>query len=233
MAIIYFTNDMCDFVKNQVNELKENPIGFVDYSDWDKDNIFNFMVDYLGENEHQNKKELGSIISSMDRDAAGDDERFYEVLEIFCKDKKAFDALLDEYREILWTDDYIFPRHLEGDREYANEMLKEDGFTGKDEKYIIFGRNMGWQHRNGVKETNIYSLEDLEHAVAGDYDYTISVERESWEAPWLRCQVSSHDAPTGETYYCVPVKWLDKALEDTCIKSLYEEMKHLLEEDRE
>ena len=233
MAFTYFTNDQSTFVHDEVEQFKESPIGFVDDSQWDKDNIFDFMVDYLRENDHENEKEVKAILSSMDMTEAGSDDNFYDFLEAFCKDRKAFDAMLNEYADILWTDDYIFPMHLEWDREYADDLLKEDGFIGKNEKYIILGSNMGWRHREGMKESTINSMEDLERAVTGDYDYTITVERESMETPWITCHVSSHDAPMGETYYCVPVKWLDKALLNDSIKEMYDSMKHLLDDEME
>ena len=229
----YFTNDQCLFVDDRMNAFRENPVDEVDYTSWDKDNIFDCMVDYLREHAHSHMEEVKAILSSMDILKAGEDDNFYDFLSAFCKDEKALDSLVAAYEDLLWTDDFLFYDFLDDERCNGNDMLKSDGFLGKDEKYIILGTNMGWRHRDGVKEVTISSLEDLERAVTGNYDYTISMERETENASWITCHVSSHDAPMGESYYCVPVKWLDKALEDETIKEMYDNMKHLLEDELE
>ena len=222
---VYYSSDTCDIVSGYVDDFRNEPTVVLDDTAWCKEDILDFIIQDLRNHKHTYKAECKRILSQTDIIELEEDSHFDDLVDMYAKDKDAFERLINYYEGLLYGDVNFLEDYLEFDRISANDMLKVDGFIGNHEGYIILGANMGWRHLKGVKELVIDSIEELEQAVTGDYKHTIRVERDTEETPWITCHVYSHDAPTGETYYCIPFKWLDEALKDESIKALYDEFK--------
>ena len=222
---VYYSSDTCDIVAGYVDDFRKSPSVVLNDTAWLKNDILDFMIQDLREHKHAYKVQCKKILSKVDIIDGEDEEALDDLIEMFSKDESSFERLVSYYEGLLLGDTNFLEDYLDFDRINANDMLKVDGFIGNHEGYIILGANMGWRHLKGVKELVVDSIEELEQAVTGDYEHTIRVERDTEETPWITCHVYSHDAPTGEVYYCIPYKWLDEALKDESIKSLYDSFK--------
>lgn len=224
--IIYFDNDVCNFVDEEMVRFKEDPLEWYLNSGTNLTGIVFDLMNYLKKNTLENKeldKSARTIISSMDTwlDFETDVElnKFAKLIKIISKDNKCFEMLCKNYEDELYRNyDYINDE-MRFNRNIATEELDQAGF--KPGKYIILGFNMGWRKRNGYKIVSITNVEDIENAVTGNYDYTIEISRPNKSAAYIEAKVATHDS-LGENYIIIPVKRLKEALTDMTVKEEYE-----------
>ena len=237
--INYFTNDTSDIIKEKVGVLEGGDTTCIDYNEWDKDDVFESMVKFFKKHSLKNKESnetarnlLHSIHADIEIESPENIDAFEDILDLMLADEKALKFLLKEYEDYLYNHGEIISDEIEFHREMANELLKEDGFTGNKERYIIFGYGMGWRNLDGYGGAIINSLEDMEESITKAYDYTIEVYRLVGK-PYLSATVYHHDAPTGESYILLPVSRLNEALKDKDFKASYDIYKDIIDADLE
>lgn len=232
--VTYFSNDTYDIVQSEAEYAIENPMDAIYFGLMDADEFLQFITDYVKKNHHKNEEKVKELVKDIDVFDSSDVEAKIEpLIDEFYKDEKAVEALKEEFIEALYRDYERIDFIVEDRREMADEDLKEDGFLGDDEKYIIIGTGVGWLQKNVYFMATVNSEADLERAITGNYDYTIHITREDKDTPWLHASVYHHDAPTGESFTCIPVKWLNKALEDEDVQKLVAKYDAYIEADLE
>ena len=235
-ATHYFDNDIVDMIQDEVNNAIGCPMEALQFSYMDSEEMYDFIRDYVKKYGHEQeeavKQALRNIDPFEDMDINESYDKWDALMDAFYKDEKAVDELAERFSDILYKDEFYVQDQLENARDNANYRLEEDGFIGNNEPYIILGIGMGWRSRTGYKMKKLNSLEDMENAITGNYDYTISLERNANEC-WLTASVSSHDAPTGETYYLIPLKNAKEAMKNEVIRKLMERFEAYIEEDKE
>lgn len=230
---VYFSNDTCAIVAGYVDEFRSESTEMLETNPWMKEPLFDFMIQDLRSYVHSYKKQCQKVLAAMDILNVEEDDHYGELVAAFSKDKNAFERLVSAYEDLLYKDRDFLDDCLSLDKTYGNDMLKEDGFIGGTKEYIILGYNMGWRHRNGAKVTTISSIDEMVEAVTGNYDYTIKLKRETSESPFITATVFSHDAPTGASYYLIPVMNLQKALKNDIIRDLYDGFRSYFKEELE
>ena len=236
--ILYYTNDTVEMVEEELEYFKESAAECMMCSYWAKEKCFAHMIDFLRQYKlKEDDEKARNIIRSVDPfknfECEDENEKFENLLTLFLRDEGGANSLTQDYEEFLYQSSEFLQSKMEENKDWANTCLDEDGFLGDRRKYIIFGSNMGWRHRNGFRLAEVSFVEDLEKAVTGNYDYTIRITRDNAKCPYLRATVSSHDAPMGESYVMIPVDVLHKALEDKSIRETYEKYKDDLKEEME
>ena len=234
--ICYYTNDVFDVIQSEVDWAVENPLEAFQYGYMTVEEMYDFIRNYVKcythEQETAVKEALRYIDPFDDMDSNKSYDKWNAVMKVFCKDTEAVAALAQRFTDNLYSDNFIVQNRLEEAREYANSLLEEDGFLDGDDMYLIFGLHMGWRGRTGYKMARVNSVEDMENAVTGNYDYTITIDRTPNES-WLTACVSIHDAPMGEIYYLIPMKNEKKAMKKKIIHTLMKQFAGHIAEDKE
>jgi hypothetical protein len=113
------------------------------------------------------------------------------------------DELEKKIETSVYEDDDIYQMD-----EFFNSLDEELTKLGRGgNTWLIKGEDMGWQGRSGEMEVEITDGRDFYHKVLPRTDMTIHVWEHKFEQPsvmGLYMSVSHHDAPTGESYYCMP-----------------------------
>lgn len=235
--IIYYTNDYEKYVDEEMELFKENGVEAFENGRWDRQSAVDIIIEKLkyhellgtplkGESDwgkefpflkksqtplkdESNLEKLKSLINVKGRLENYTDDEMDDIILAAMKNKDLEETIIEAYEEYLRDDPWLIPDLIENGEEMANEFLEANNWF-KEPWYLILGYDLDWRHHNGYKIVKITNETELEDAITPNCDYTITLQQNKKNDPYLYATVSSHDVPMGSSFYLIPVNRLEE-----------------------
>lgn len=247
--IIYYTNDYEKYVDEEIELFKENGVEAFESGRWDRQSAVDIIIEKLkyhellgtplkGESDLGKKfpflkksqtplkdesdlEKLKSLINVKGRLENYTDDEMDDIILAAMKNKDLEETIIEAYEEYLRDDPWLIPDLIENGEEMANEFLQANDWF-KEPWYLILGYDLDWQHHNGYKIVKITNETELEDAIAPNCDYTITLQQNEKNDPYLYATISSHDVPMGSSFYLIPVNRLEEVKKKDDFKEIPE-----------
>lgn len=215
--IIYYTNDYEKYVDEEMELFKENGVEAFESGRWDRESAVDIIIEKLKNHEllgtplkdESGLKKLESLINAKGPLENYTDDEMDDIILTAMENKDLEETIIEAYEEYLRDDPWLIPDLIENEEEMANEFLQADNWF-KEPWYLILGYDLDWRHHNGYKIVKITNETELEDAIAPNCDYTITLQQNKKNDPYLYATVSSHDVPMGSSFYLIPVNRLEE-----------------------
>lgn len=216
--IIYYTNDYEKYVDEEIELFKENGVEAFESGRWDRQSAVDIIIEKLKYHEllgtplkdESDLEKLKSLINVKGRLENYTDDEMDDIILAAMKNKDLKETIIEAYEEYLRDDPWLIPDLIENGEEMANEFLQADNWF-KEPWYLILGYDLDWRHHNGYKIVKITNETELEDAIKPNCDYyTITLQQNEKNDPYLYATISSHDVPMGSSFYLIPVNRLEE-----------------------
>ena len=227
--IIYYTNDYEKYVDEEMELFKGNGVEAFESGRWDRQSAVDIIIEKLKNHEllgtplkdESGLEKLKSLINGKGPLENYTDDEMDDIILAAMKNKDLEETIIEEYEEYLRDDPWLIPDLIENGEEMANEFLEANNWF--DEPwYLILGYNLDWRHHNGYKIVKITNETELEDAITPNCDYTITLQQNKKNDPYLYATVSSHDVPMGSSFYLIPVNRLEEVKKSDDFKEIPE-----------
>ena len=233
--MIYYTNDWEKYIDEEMDTLRSWGIEFFEDGRWDRKSAVDIIIEKLKYHELlgtllKNKSDLERNFPFLKKfqaplkDKSGLDklkslinvkgplenytkDEMNAIILAALKNKDLEETITEAYGESLRNDPWRIPNLIEEEQKIANKFLTEDNWF-EEPWYLILGYDLDWRHHNGYKIVKITNETELEDAIAPNCDYTITLQQNKKNDPYLYATVSSHDVPMGSSFYLIPVNRL-------------------------
>ena len=215
--IIYYTNDYEKYVDEEMELFKENGVEAFESGRWDRQSAVDIIIEKLKNHEllgtplknESGLKKLESLINAKGPLENYTDDEMDDIILTAMENKDLEETIIEAYEEYLRDDPWLIPDLIENGEEMANEFLQANDWF-KEPWYLILGYDLDWRHHNGHKVVKITNETELEDAITPNCDYTITLQQNKKNDPYLYATVSSHDVPMGSSFYLIPVNRLEE-----------------------
>lgn len=227
--IIYYTNDYEKYVDEEMELFKENGVEAFENGRWDRQSAVDIIIEKLKYHEllgtplkdESGLEKLKSLINVKGKLENYTDDEMDDIILAAMENKDLNDTITEAYNEYLWDDPWLIPDLIENEEEMADEFLKADNWF-KEPWYLILGYDLDWRHHNGYKVVKITNETELEDAIAPNCDYTITLQQNEKNDPYLYATISSHDVPMRSSFYLIPVNRLEEVKKKDDFKEIPE-----------
>lgn len=235
--IIYYTNDYEKHVDEEMELFKENGVEAFESGRWDRQSTVDIIIEKLKNHEllgtplkdesnlemkypflkksqtplkdESGLEKLKSLINAKGPLENYTDDEMDDIILAAMENKDLNDTIIEAYKDYLWDDVWLIQDLIENEREMANELLEANNWF-EEPWYLILGYDLDWRHHNGYKIVKITNETELEDAITPNCDYTLTLQQNKENDPYLYATVSSHDVPMGSSFYLIPVNRLEE-----------------------
>ena len=227
--MIYYTNDYEKYVDEEMEQFKEYTIESFENGRWDRESAVDTIIEKLKDHallgtplkDESGLEKLKSLINVKGVLENYTDDEMNAIILAAMENKDLEETITEAYEEYLRDDYWLISDLIENEREMADELLGANNWF-KEPWYLILGYDLDWRHHNGYKIVKITNETEMESAIAPNCDYTITLQHNEKNDPYLYATVSSHDVPMGSSFYLIPVNRLEEVKKKDDFKEIPE-----------